>query len=351
MVVHMLHEVLAGESFQAGDCSSCPPLGSVQVASRRLELEESWKWPRLNSAGFAYRAEPPLLRTQWTMEEDSVIVVHAYAPYTMFKIADMNFTNGTTTTTTSTTTASVEAPVNQAPTSTPAPPPPPPKIAPEPWDNDHNIEEPPQMRLVSSFRVERSTCHLAEHYQPGGVYHDLISGRHDMSTLRKEEPYRLSLNANRSTIYAGCEEWFQKDHDCTQRIVFMHGGEFYLCYSPGKLAGGLLGHAPAYNNLVGAWRTPFTVRVLGITSHCETDGCIEDERWECSFMYNGRESPKCVLRVAPDGGRTAMKNGYAAPWELIEIGPGKMAFSSKWEDDDINSETGATRDELCFLLI
>eukprot|EP00931_Biecheleriopsis_adriatica_P114614 TRINITY_DN90538_c0_g1_i1.p1 TRINITY_DN90538_c0_g1~~TRINITY_DN90538_c0_g1_i1.p1 ORF type:complete len:3212 (+),score=723.49 TRINITY_DN90538_c0_g1_i1:26-9637(+) len=81
-------------------------------------------------------------------------------------------------------------------------------------------------------------------------------------------------------------------------IVFMHGGQFKLCYTPDGSFGGNDG-SEVNENIVNTM-----IKVFGVYSDCiDYDGCLRDERWECSFGYKGESVDNCEFSFKFDGGR------------------------------------------------
>ncbi|CAJ1376466.1 unnamed protein product [Effrenium voratum] len=81
-------------------------------------------------------------------------------------------------------------------------------------------------------------------------------------------------------------------------IIFMHGGQYKLCYTPDGTFGGNDG-SEVNNNIVLTM-----IQVFGISSNCRgSDGCLRDERWECWFGYKGESVQNCEFNFQYDGGR------------------------------------------------
>eukprot|EP00930_Biecheleria_cincta_P092359 TRINITY_DN8222_c0_g5_i2.p1 TRINITY_DN8222_c0_g5~~TRINITY_DN8222_c0_g5_i2.p1 ORF type:complete len:3174 (-),score=522.91 TRINITY_DN8222_c0_g5_i2:21-9542(-) len=107
-------------------------------------------------------------------------------------------------------------------------------------------------------------------------------------------------------------------------IVFMHGGQYRLCYSPHGAFGGVPG-TEIDENIV-----PTMIKVYGVSSGCTSaDGCLQDERWECSFGYKGESVLNCEFNFKNDGKR--------AGWAVETGRMSKMTWSAKFGADTMNN--------------
>lgn len=89
----------------------------------------------------------------------------------------------------------------------------------------------------------------------------------------------------------------------------MQGGQYKLCYTPDGTFGGNDG-SEVNNNVVATM-----IKVYGVSGPCTTDGCLENERWECWFGYKGESVPShCQFNFQYDGGRVgwAVETGQAS---------------------------------------
>jgi hypothetical protein len=124
------------------------------------------------------------------------------------------------------------------------------------------------------------------------------------------------------------------DPTATNRMVFMHGGIYKLCYTPDAPFGGDTTSVSKENVM------DITIRVLGIKSQClhgYDDGCIAQERWDCSYGYKGESILNCEFNFATDAGRP----GWGITLMAQESGTNSfMTWSRQYGNDQIDSSTG-----------
>eukprot|EP00930_Biecheleria_cincta_P034639 TRINITY_DN23911_c0_g1_i1.p1 TRINITY_DN23911_c0_g1~~TRINITY_DN23911_c0_g1_i1.p1 ORF type:complete len:3207 (+),score=370.81 TRINITY_DN23911_c0_g1_i1:517-9621(+) len=108
-------------------------------------------------------------------------------------------------------------------------------------------------------------------------------------------------------------------------IVFMHGGMFKLCYSPHGTFGD--GARASDENIVYT-----NIKVFGVSSGCSSeDGCLQKERWECTFGYKGESVRNCKFDFRFDGGRSR--------WS-IEVGRQSKLTWTKMFGNDLLTQNG-----------
>ena len=81
-------------------------------------------------------------------------------------------------------------------------------------------------------------------------------------------------------------------------VAFMHGGYYQLCYSPD---GSMVGNEEL-NAIV-----PIQVRVFGVASECEGNGCLALE--DCFFSYRYEANSMCRVDF-----RSARVEKIRMPW-------------------------------------
>lgn len=118
----------------------------------------------------------------------------------------------------------------------------------------------------------------------------------------------------------------------------MKGGDYSLCYSPNRQPV----TSPELNTLV-----PVQIRVIGVVSECQGNGCLANERWDawrdgqtlnpqlapgalsaedCFFAYRGEAYSLCQVDFRTFGG--------GRPGWSVEAGTSsKSAWSALWGSD------------------
>jgi hypothetical protein len=72
-------------------------------------------------------------------------------------------------------------------------------------------------------------------------------------------------------------------------MVFMHGGMYKICYA----ADGQFGAANAAGGTDNF--LPMDLKVIGVSSDCDSHDCLKDERWECWYPRLNENQVACEL--------------------------------------------------------
>ena len=101
-------------------------------------------------------------------------------------------------------------------------------------------------------------------------------------------------------------------------VAFMHGGYYQLCYSPDGSMGSEL------NAIV-----PVQLRVFGVSSECEGNGCLALERWDCFFSYRYEANSVCRVDFRSARDNSALVEEHSG-W-VAGVGLGTQSWANQFE--------------------
>jgi hypothetical protein len=202
----------------------------------------------------------------------------------------------------------------------------------------------PRVKLVS-FQSDRSSCKGTDFDMATGYWStEPSTGLKLMGAMGLSSPgggLKLNQGAHERILRSGTAE----------PLVFMHGGEYKICYTPDGTWGG--GDNTENTVLQGLY-------ILGIKSACDhpqgyVDGCIKNETWHCYYGYRGEANQNCKYNFRNhDNHPNGITDESGRPGWDIFVGddtplPSMISWSAAFGDDtlDANGKATATSPREC----